>query len=379
VASIADDDLLAGCRVLDLTRLLPGGYCTLLLAGAGADVIKVEHPDGGDPARAAGPLLGAHAVGFEAFNRGKRSVALDLKTERGCALARALARTSDVVVESFRPGVAARLGVSAEDLRGADPRLVYCSITGYGQDGPLRDRPGHDINYQARAGTLALELDGRRPPPLPAVPTSDLAAGVTAAFAIAAALVRRERGGEGAHIDLSMTGVALQWGSELSLLAAATGAEPARGDLHWTGGSAGYNVYETADGGHMALGAEEPKFWRAFCAAVGRDDLAARDALATGDAGAALVDEVAALFAGRDRAHWEDLFDRTEVPCDPVLAPGEALARSAAGSTPGQDRALLPAMPFRYGAGARGARRGAPALGEHGHELDEELRARGVV
>jgi crotonobetainyl-CoA:carnitine CoA-transferase CaiB-like acyl-CoA transferase len=371
------DALLEGFTVLDATRSLPGAYCTMTLADVGADVIKVEHPREGDLARWSGARIGSQSIAFHAFNRNKRSVSADLKTERGRAVVHALARGADAFVEGFRPGVAGRLGVSSEALHEINPGLVYCSITGYGQEGPLRDRPGHDLNYQARAGALGLCLDEDGEPFLPRIPLADHAAGLMAAFAITAALHRRRRTGEGAYIDLAMTDVVMQWVSEFSIGARAAGTEPDADSFHWTGGSAGYNVYRTRDGGHMALGAEEHKFWRRFTELAGRPDLAARDPLATGADGAALKAELAALFAQRTRAEWEALFSGQDVPCDPVLGPGEALtsdqarARDMVASTTTVDGAALemPGLPFRYGGAPWGIRGAPPALGQHDEEL----------
>jgi alpha-methylacyl-CoA racemase len=241
---------LSGLRVLDLTRLLPGGYCTLLFADHGADVIKVEDTGAGDYARADPPS-------FASLNRGKRSVSLDLKSDGGRAAFLRLASGADVVIESFRPGVMDRLGVGFSVLREANPSLVYCAITGYGQDGPLRARAGHDLNYLARTGVLGLSGDADGPPVQAAAQIADIAGGaLMAAFGILAAL----RSQTGQFVDISMADGAL---SLLGMPAAgflSGGDAPRRGDLVLGGRLLCYRVYACADG-WVSMGALEPKFW----------------------------------------------------------------------------------------------------------------------
>ncbi|MGH2898842.1 MAG: CaiB/BaiF CoA transferase family protein, partial [Solirubrobacteraceae bacterium] len=270
---------LDGVRVLDLSRLLPGGFCSLLLADHGADVLKVEDTGVGDYIRWAPPAVegaapSAASALFLALNRNKRSIRIDLKQEQGRAVLLDLVRCHDVVLESFRPGVLERLGVGYEALRAVNPRLVYCAITGYGQDGPLRDRPGHDMNYLGLVGLLGLSgaVDG---PPVPAAgQIADLGGGaLMAAFGILAALRTAERSGAGQVVDISMSDGALSW---LALVAArllADGVVPRRGGLELAGGLACYRPYACADGGWVTLGALEPKFWQAWCRGAGREDL----------------------------------------------------------------------------------------------------------
>ena len=241
------DGQLAGLRVLDLTIWRPGPYATQLLAELGADVLKVE-PPGGDPMRVY-PAL------FASLNANKRSVVLDLKDDEGRCRGSELAADADVVIEGFRPGVAHRLGMGVDDVRVVNPSVVYCSLSGMGQRGPLALASGHDIDYQAWAGSLAPEGG---PPVVPAVPVADLAGGMAAAFAVCAAVVRRMRTGEGEHIDVAMADVLATW----------TGAArpEARGVDPSVRGVAGYGTFETADGGHVALGVlTEDHFWRGLC------------------------------------------------------------------------------------------------------------------
>jgi alpha-methylacyl-CoA racemase len=298
---------LAGLRVLDLTRLLPGPFCSRLLADFGADVIKVEDLGAGDYAR-------ADPAAFASLNRGKRSLRVDLKSDRGRAVFVRLARGADVVLESFRPGVMDRLGVGWEALRAENPRLVYCAITGYGQDGPLRDRAGHDLNYLARAGLLALsgEVDG--PPVQSAGQIADLGGGaLMAAFGILAAL----RSGEGQLVDVAMADGALSW---LALLAARP--ESRRGALTLGGGILCYRPYRCADG-YVALGALEPKFFAAFCAGVGREDLAEHQFDPPGSPAHLALETI---FLTRTRAEWEAFNVEHDCCLEPVNELDEALA-----------------------------------------------------
>src|ERR671929_195422 len=257
---------LEGIRVLDLSRLLPGGFCSLLLADFGADVVKVEDTGMGDYVRADEPA-------FQALNRGKRSIRIDLKHPEGRDVFLRLARDADVVLESFRPGVMDRLGVGYARLREENPRLVYCAITGHGQDGPFAARAGHDMNYLARVGLLDLTGEPDGPPIQAAGQIADLGGGaLMAAFGILAALRERERSGEGQLVDVSMADGALSW---LALVAAkylADGQVPKRGSIELAGRLVCYRPYACKDG-WVTLGALEPKFWQAWCRGVGREDL----------------------------------------------------------------------------------------------------------
>jgi crotonobetainyl-CoA:carnitine CoA-transferase CaiB-like acyl-CoA transferase len=307
---------LQGVRVLDLSRLLPGPWATLVLADLGADVVKVEDPLGGDYLRWMPPLVGEQSGYFHALNRNKRSIALDLRQPRGAEVLRRLVRRFDVVVESFRPGVMDRLGIGYEALSRENPAVVLCSISGYGQDGPYRDRAGHDLDYVAQAGVLALNGTPERPAP-PGVQVADVAGGAWPAVAgILAALVGRGVRGRGAHVDVSMAEGALAMLAMQLGGAGARGAPLRRGREQLNGGAAYYDVYRARDGGFVALGALEPKFFQAFCEAVGRPELA----LAQFDHdGAGPRAELEAIFASRTRAEWAELAARHDVCVMPVL------------------------------------------------------------
>ncbi len=318
---------LKGIRVVDLSRLLPGAFATLMLAELGADVIKIEDPRGGDPMRQLPPILNGRGIYDYLLNRGKRSVALDLKDPAHVRQLHSLVDTADVVVESFRPGTARRLGVSGEQLRARNPRLIHCAITGYGQSGPYAERPGHDLNYVSISGMLSadrplLEKSGE----LPRMFIADVGGGaMTSVIGILAALFGRERHGEGGSIDISMHDAALYWVMLPGARDLIEGGEQAAGDLPTFGKHASYNVYKTRDGRAIALGALEEKFWVAFCEAIDRPDLIARHA--TGEADQAeLLDEVRALFAERTRDEWMALLTSHDVCATPVNTPKEALA-----------------------------------------------------
>jgi alpha-methylacyl-CoA racemase len=310
---------LAGIKVLDLSRLLPGPYLTMVLADMGADVVKVEDPRVGDYIRAFPPAKAGMGGRYLAINRGKRSAALDLKAPAGRDAFLRMAARADVVVESFRPGVMDKLGVGWAALSAANPRLVMCSISGYGQTGPYVERAGHDLNYISLAGVTAMGGGERGgPPTIPGVQIADLAGGALwSATAILAALVGRDRTGAGAHLDISMTE------GSLALLAAELGnqdcgARPTRGVEAINGGMACYQLYRTADDRWLSVGALEPKFWLAFAAAIGRrPDLAE---LAAGPADQARIrGEIQAVIATKPLAAWLEILAAHDCCAEPVL------------------------------------------------------------
>ncbi len=361
---------LDGVRVLDLSRLLPGPYATLVLADLGADVVKVEEPQGGDYLRWMPPLAGEQSGFFHALNRNKRSLRLDLRRPEGADALRRLARRFDVVVESFRPGVMDRLGVGYQALRAEQPRVILCSISGYGQDGPYRDRAGHDLDYCAVAGVLALNGPAERPLPL-GVQVADVAGGSWPAVAgVLAALVRRAASGEGSHVDISMTDGALAMLTMQLGAAAARGAPLRRGGELLDGASAFYGVYRTRDGRFVALGALEPKFFRCFCEAAGRPELAERQ---FEEDGRGLRAELEALFATRTRDEWARLGAERDACLAPVLEGEEpagdpqlqARRMFLRVDTPWEGKAMASlGTPVRF-ADVEREPRPAPRLGEH--------------
>ena len=306
---------LTGIRVLDLTRLLPGAYCTQLLADMGAEVVKVEEPGSGDYMRWTPPLVDGQSVMFNAINRRKKSVTLNLKSEEGRQLLLGLVENADVLVEGNRPGVMERLGLGWPVLHARNPRLVMCSITGYGQDGPFAARAGHDLNYMATAGALGLNGE-RGGPPLPlSVQVADIGGGgLQPAVAILGALVAVQRGGEGRWIDSSMTDGAVGW-LALVFAAHAAGERVARGDQRLAGRYPCYRVYECRGGGYYSVAALEPKFWTAVCEALARPDLA--DLQYSEDLDA--QKQLEKVFATRTRDEWQEILAGADACCEPVL------------------------------------------------------------
>jgi crotonobetainyl-CoA:carnitine CoA-transferase CaiB-like acyl-CoA transferase len=294
---------LEGIRVIDLSRLLPGPFLTMILADLGADVVKLEDPKLGDYMRQVPPTKGGTSGRFLAVNRGKRSIVLDLKAPAGRdALLRMVAK-ADVVVETFRPGVMDKLGVGYAQLAAANPGIVMCSVSGFGQTGPFVHRAGHDIGYLALAGVLALGGPAGGAPMMPGVQIADLAGGsLWGATAILAALVGRHRTGKGAHLDISMTEGALALvAAELGNLDC--GVHPTRGVERLNGGVACYGIYRTRDDRYLAVGALEPKFWIALNEAIGRPPNVS-ELLESPEAQARFRAEIAAIFATRTAAEW---------------------------------------------------------------------------
>ena len=315
---------LSGLQVLDLSRLLPGPMCSHILIGYGADVLKVEDTEAGDYARRNLPLvLGQYGATFTATNAGKRSIALNLKTPQGKAILSQLIAQADVLIESFRPGVMARLGFDPQELLAQHPRLIYCAISGFGQSGAQAKLAGHDLNYQAAAGLVSQRLSADRA--VPATLLADLVGGAQgAAMAILAAVLQRHNTGRGQFIDISLAHGCLA-------LLAHTGAAEFNGDAgvpfgesRLTGGNPSYGVYEAADGRLVALGALEAKFWKAFCAGAGLDDLA--DVNTNGDATTRnmIQTRLQALFMTKTAAEWHALGEQWDVCLNQVNTLGEA-------------------------------------------------------
>ena len=369
---------LSDVRVLDLTRLLPGGFCSLLLADFGADVVKVEDTGMGDYVRWAPPYygdeghqpLGTRSALYLALNRGKRSVRLDLKSDAGRDAFLRLARECDVVLESFRPGVLDRLGCGYETLSEANPGIVYCAITGYGQTGPHTARAGHDMNYLGLNGLLGLtgEPDGR--PIQSAGQIADLGGGaLMAAFGVMAALRERERSGRGQLVDVSMTDGALSWLAMVAAQYLCDGEVPRRGAGTLNGGIACYLPYEAADG-WVTCGALEPKFWQAFCEGVDRPDLIEHQFAPPGSDGHARVAEV---FRSRSREEWRAFNDEHDAMIEPILDLDEALGSELVRERemvveldqPELGPVRLLGLPIKLSRTEGDPRRPAPALGEH--------------
>jgi crotonobetainyl-CoA:carnitine CoA-transferase CaiB-like acyl-CoA transferase len=313
---------LAGVRVLDLSRLIPGPFCTLILSDLGASVDKLEDPHVGDYLRVFPPHKNGLAGRFNALNRDKRSLCLDLKKPEGRDALLQLIPRYDVLVESFRPGVLDRLGVGFSSLAERNPRLVMLSISGYGQDGPLRDRAGHDINYIALGGILGNAGPADRPPPTPPIQTADIAGGALfGAVGILAALYEREKTGRGQQVDVSMCEGALAFMIPDLGNVDATGQAPKRGGELLNGGGACYGVYRTRDDRFLSVGALEPKFWSAFNQAIGRAvDLA--ELVAPPEQQEQIRAQIQAILVTKTRDEWEQILVG-DVCVEPVLAADE--------------------------------------------------------
>lgn len=326
---------LAGLKVLDLTRLLPGPFATLHLQRLGADVLKIEDPGVGDYARTmlqseAERAGGEPSLFFQLLNRGKRLHRIDLNDAHGREELLTLARESDALVEGFRPGVLDKLGVGWSTLHAVNPRLVLCSISGYGQSGPMARRAGHDINYIGYAGVLdqIATRDGR--PVIPNFQIGDLFGGTQAAVAgLLAALLAAQRTGIGRHVDISMTHGVHEHNLLARLAVARDGRVAAPGRDLLTGGVPCYNVYRTRDGRWMAVGALELKFWRAACEVLGHPEWGDRHWMmgqeVGGDDALALEAAVAEVFARQTQAHWTERFDAADCCVTPILRMDEAM------------------------------------------------------
>jgi alpha-methylacyl-CoA racemase len=382
-------------KILDLTRLLPGGFCTLLLADLGADVIKVEDTGQGDYVRWAPPYygseehtpLGTRSAIYLALNRNKRSVRLDLKQEGGRQALLKLAESADVLVESFRPGVLDKLGVGFDVLRQANPALVYCPITGYGQDGPNRDRAGHDMNYLGLNGILCLTGEAGGPPIQSGAQIADLGGGgLMAAVGILAALQEARRSGEGQMVDISMTDGSLSWLVMEAARYFGSGEVPERGNIMLSGGIVCYRPYEAADG-WVTCGALEPKFWQRFCRAVDREDLIEKQFEKPGtDA----HKQVAEIFRTKTRAEWKAFNDEHDAMIEPILDLDEALESelvreremTVTYEQPEMGEITQLGFPIKLSRTPASIERPAPALGEHTAEIladrgysNEEIQA----
>ncbi|HEY7934441.1 MAG TPA: CaiB/BaiF CoA-transferase family protein [Solirubrobacteraceae bacterium] len=331
---------LAGIRVLDLSRLLPGGFCSLLLADFGAEVLKVEDTGMGDYIRWSPPFYEGppdadnsdKSALFLSLNRNKRSIRIDLKNEHGCEALLALVAEHDVVLESFRPGVLDRLGVGYERMREVNPGIVYCAISGYGQSGPKREASGHDMNYLGLVGLLGLTGERDGAPVQAAGQIADLGGGaLMAAFGIMAALRERDGGGragfeshgsgEGQIVDVSMADGALSWLAMVAGAYFADGVSPQRGDLPLAGSLICYRPYECSDG-WVTLGALEPKFWQAWCSGVGHDELIEHQFKGPGSQA---HQQVCEIFKSRTRDQWQQFAAEHDCCLEPMLALDEAL------------------------------------------------------
>lgn len=391
---------LDGYRVLDLSRILSGPYCTMVLADFGADVIKVERPREGDDTRQWGPpFVAGESAYYLSINRNKRSITIDLGQEAGREIVYALARVCDVAIENFRPGTADRIGVGYERLRQENPRLVYCAISGFGQEGPYRDRPGYDALAQAMSGMMAITGESEGAPSKHGMSIADIGAGMWAALAIVSALLSRERTGQGQYLDISLLDAQLSWLTYAAGSFFATGENPARyGSAHPS--IVPYQPFATADG-YLMLAVGNDRLWRQFCDAAGVGDLATKPGFATSAERVvnreAVIAHVAELMVERTTAEWIRLLEDAGIPAGPINSVAQALTDPHASARemvirldhPTAGTVTMTGNPAKF-SGTPGAMRSAPPLlGQHTGEILEslgysdekigELREQGVV
>lgn len=357
---------LDGIRVISMAEQYPGPYATLLLADLGADVIIIERPKGGDPAR-------QFAVFFESLNRSKRSVALDLKSPNGREAFLRLAALSDVVLEGFRPGTVKRLGVDYETVAARNPRIVYASISGFGQDGPYRDRPAHDLSYQAVAGMLYDRICAPEQGNKPRLTVGDLSAGMFAALGILTGLVARNTTGSGTYVDVSVTDGLVSWMTAQLVTTLNSSAGP------WFPHDAGYGLFRTADGGLISLSvAHEDNFWEALCTVLGLRDVATLKRSERIHRHEKLQQRIARVIKAQPRSYWEralsdsgvpfgPVLDLDEVPTDPHIRERGLILEVPASRTKPKARHVR--QPLKIGDFGGGPTSHAPRLGEHTREV----------
>jgi crotonobetainyl-CoA:carnitine CoA-transferase CaiB-like acyl-CoA transferase len=299
---------LDGIKILDLSRLNPGAYCTMLLADMGADVLKIEQPGRGDYLRYTPPMIGEYSSMFLTLNRNKKSMTLNLKSEEGTEILTKLLDSYDILIESFRPGVCKRLGIDYDTLRKDHPELIYCSITGFGQDGPYKNLVGHDINYLALSGILSLTGEKNGPPIVPGIPIADIAGSMFAVIGILLALTSRQKTGTGQFVDISMFDGVISWLTIQAARFIADGKPPER-ETWPAGGEPFYSVYQTKDSKYVAVGAAEDKFWKILCEKIGAKDLI-EDRKAKGQRAKEVQNRLSSIFRTKDRDEWfEILYD----------------------------------------------------------------------
>lgn len=368
---------LDGIKILDLTRLLPGATCTMLLADLGADVLKIEQPGSGDYNRDFAPIHKKESGSFLLLNRNKRSLTLDLKQEAGKLALRKLVKGADVVVEGFRPGVMQRLGFDYAELQAINPRIVVCSISGFGQTGPSRTASGHDLNYMALAGALQLFGNTATGPIVPGLSIADVGGGsLMAVYGILAALFSRERSGIGQYIDVSMFDGLITWLSYHGADHLFADIEPKGGERPFIGSAPCYNVYQCADDQHISLGIVEPHFWEWFCDYLDEPAWKVQQ-WPSGETAAQQFSKIAALFRSGSRDHWVKELEKLDLPVAPVNSMKEAFSHPQAVARdllyycdhPVEGRIPQLGFPVKFSGTPAQHRSPPPTLGEHSYEV----------
>lgn len=368
---------LEGIKVLDLTRLLPGAFCSQLMADMGAEVIKIEQPGRGDYNREFLPVAKKESGSFLLLNRNKKSVALDLKPEEGKRIFRELVATADVVLEGFRPGVMERLGLSYEKLAEINPGIVFCAISGYGQDGPMRLAPGHDLNYLAMAGALQLFGKAGEDPIVPGLSVADVGGGsLMASTGILAALIARGKTGRGQFVDISMFDGSVAWLAYHGADYLFGDIEPRGGERPFIGQAACYNVYRCIDGKHVALGIIEDHFWHRFCEAVGLPQLKECQ-WPTGEEAKMQKRQLDTLFSTKTRDAWVEFLAPADIPFSPVYNMQEAFSQPhfrhrkllQTVSHPVEGEVAQLGFPIKLSGTPASIRTPAPLLGQHTAEI----------
>ena len=314
---------LTGIRVLDMSRLLPGPYCTMLLADFGAEVIKIEEPGKGDYSRSFPPFLKDFGYWHLQLNRNKQSVVLDLKSEEGKNIFLELVKTADVVVESYRPGVLKKLGVDYEAAAKVNPKIIYCSLSGYGIKGPLAHKADHDLGYLSLAGVTAMSGEADGAPAIPGVLMADMNAALSAGMSIMIALRHAALTGQGQEIDISLFNVAMNLMPGAASLFFGSGFVAERGNNWLTGAYANYNIYATADGRYVSVGCLEKKFWRNLCMGLGKEEII--DMIDDESNHPYLKEQLAAAFKQKTMREWEEFFADKDACVTPVLNFKEAV------------------------------------------------------
>ncbi|MDP4161442.1 MAG: CaiB/BaiF CoA-transferase family protein [Bacillota bacterium] len=369
--------MLKGLCVVDFSRYLPGPFASLRLADLGAEVIKVEPPKGGDPARQMGGEVGGAGLLFLANNRGKKSVSINFKEKAGQELAFKLASKADVVIESFRPGVADALGIGYQALKNVKPDLIYCSLTGFGQSGLFSDLGSHDLNYMALSGLLVQLKDQQGRPVQPCFQFADMIGGIGASEAILAALVKRSLTHEGSYLDFAMVDTLIGMMTLHSLIQKVAGTGYGISEI--TGGIIAYNIYETGDGRYLSLGALEKKFWVNFCQGVNKEDWI-KDHFSPANADNATYLDLVKLFKSRTLAEWAEFGLKVDCCLMPILEANEMMSHDyvlSKGLVWEQKTDswgnLLQVSTSVGGVDNRETAKEPPALGQHTHEVLQKL------